>query len=69
MKFEISKNNFTGKVTFTGSYEPSDLHRLSLNPIDRMLLRQPCGKASDFLLTLETLYRRHEEQQEQQDEL
>lgn len=68
MKFEIIRNDVTGDVTFSGSYSKSDFDRLTLHAFDRLVLRSECKTAADHLLCLETLYRRHEEQQEQQDE-
>lgn len=65
MKFEIEKNDDTGEVSFSGSYTVHELARLKLDAIERGMLRQCGGEgtaASDYLLALETIYRRHEEQ-------
>lgn len=63
MKFELTRDAHTGVLQFHGEVPESDMATIwsRLSPLDKALLNSPTC-ASDCLLTLEMLFRRHEEQ-------
>lgn len=76
MKFFISRivdENFDDVIKFNGEFKLSELLKLPLNSLDRAMLNsvnsEHAGSASsaDYLLLLEILFRRHEEQLTLQD--
>lgn len=68
MNFTISREQDTSAIKFAGEITQRDLDRVRLDCIDCMLLRDVGGDASataaDYLLALEMLLRRCEEQPE-----
>ena len=69
MKMQIERDPF-GTLTFSGTVEAGDLVTLDLGPIERALLREVDEAAdatmADYLLVLEMLFRRHQEQHQAQ---
>lgn len=63
MKFQIEKCDATGEIRFEGSFNVRDLQRLPFDALDRALLGESLEGApvSDYLLTLERIYRKHDE--------
>lgn len=66
MKFYIFKEAITGTLKFHGEFTQLDLVRLKLTTLDQALLDDVGGgtdtTASDYLLALEMLFRRAQEQ-------
>lgn len=71
MKFFISRivdENFDDVIKFSGEFKSSELLKLPLNSLDRSILNsvntEHAGGASSahYLLLLEILFRRHQEQ-------
>lgn len=64
MKFEMEKHEATGEIRFSGSFNVRDLASLRFDPLDRALLGETLDgrPASDYLLALEVIYRKHEQQ-------
>ena len=67
MQFEIGRDGATQNLTFKGTITMRDLSALRLDKMDAALLADVDGDsdatAADYLLVLEMLYRRHGEQQ------
>lgn len=65
MEFSIEADEASRRINFKGSVEMSEVAQLSMDRMDTALLDDcgKSGKASDLLLALELLFRRHEEQQ------
>ena len=63
MKFRIEITKATGEVRFEGSFNVRDLQSLPFDTLDRAVLSQSLegAPASDYLLTLERIYRKHDE--------
>lgn len=63
MKFQIERCDATGEIRFEGSFNMHDLVTLPFDALDRALLGQSLegAPASDYLLTLERIYRKHDE--------
>lgn len=69
MKFELTRDSHTGALQFHGEVTERDMGAIwsRLSPFDKALLNSPTH-ASDYLLALEMLFRRHEEQGETNDQ-
>lgn len=65
MKFKVTRDEYAGVTRFIGEVPDCDLMRLRRDPLARAQLSTPPRSASDCLLVLETLFRKHEEQQAQ----
>lgn len=65
MNFVIETNDRDRTVSFRGSFSWSDVAKLRLDPLDRALIGAPVTRAHDHLQTLEMLFRRYYEQQQQ----
>lgn len=67
MRMQIERNPF-GTISFSGTIEVNDLITLDLDPTDLALLREVDADTeatmADYLLVLEMLFRRHQEQHE-----
>lgn len=63
MKFIMHYTEADKEFHFRGSFSADELADLKLSPVERAMLAQPLdgNPASDYLLALETIYRRHEE--------
>lgn len=63
MKFKVTRDEYARVTRFIGEVPDCDLMRLCRDPLVRAQLSTPPGSASDCLQDLETLFRKHEEQQ------
>lgn len=68
MKFKLDNDNFNRIWSFNGSISYSDIANLRLDHMDKMLMKQEPETAADCLLTLEMLFRRYEEQNNEKQE-
>lgn len=59
MNFQFKKNGDT--FEFSGSVSAHDMQKLKLDAFDRALLNDKTESASDHLLVLEMIFRRHEQ--------
>ncbi len=64
MEFRIERNDATGETTFSGKITKEDLQKIQLDWIDKMVVDSPAESAADYLQSLEILFRRHAEQQD-----
>jgi hypothetical protein len=62
MNFYITKNPIDYSISFKGKIEIRDWENLKLGTLDSLLLQDRQESAADFLLCLEMLYRRYQEQ-------
>lgn len=64
-QFKLERTHWPEAIRFEGELSMDDLVRLDLSPFDRALINGSGAAASDYLLVLEMLFRRIEEQQRQ----
>lgn len=65
MDFNIERDEIRREIRFNGTIRLNELAALRLDELEKRVLDMPAEKASDHLMNLEVIYRRHEEQQEQ----
>lgn len=65
MRIVIARNEKTQSVNFSGSFSEAEMNDVKFTEMERALLQdlgRPKQRGSDYLLALELLFRRYEEQ-------
>ena len=65
MRIVIARNEETLSVNFSGSFSEAEMNDVKFTQMERALLQdlgRPKQRGSDYLLALELLFRRYEEQ-------